>query len=115
VIAAFLTARIIPSNAHPVGDADTSIRILIADGATALAPCRKKTRLLSDQETDMTDIITMADKLACAERELKYRKYVYARRVDENKMSAGKAAHEIACMEAIIEDYRKAVEKERLI
>jgi len=63
----------------------------------------------------MTDIITAADKLACAERELKYRKYVYERRVDDGKMSAGKAAHEIACMEAIAADYRKAAEKERLL
>ena len=63
----------------------------------------------------MTDIITAADKLACAERELKYRRYVYARRVEEKKMSAGKAAHEIACMEAICADYRAAAEKDRLI
>jgi hypothetical protein len=63
----------------------------------------------------MTEIITASDKLKCAERELAMRKRVYARWVELAKMSAGKAAHEIACMEAIIEDYRKLVEKERLI
>jgi hypothetical protein len=63
----------------------------------------------------MTDIITTADKLAGAERELKMRKFVYPSWVDKKKMSAGKAAHEIAVMEAIVEDYRKLVGKEQLI
>lgn len=55
------------------------------------------------------------DKLACIERELKYRRWVYEKRVAENKMSAGKAAHEIGCMEAIHEDYRARAEKGRLL
>jgi hypothetical protein len=63
----------------------------------------------------MTDIITAADKLKCAERELKMRQRVYERWVEEGKMSAGKAAHEIACMEEIVADYKAAVEKERLL
>ena len=63
----------------------------------------------------MTDIITVADKLACAKRELGYRRHVYERRVGEGKMSAGKAAHEIACMESIVSDYEKLAEKDRLI
>jgi hypothetical protein len=63
----------------------------------------------------MTDIITDSDKLACAERELKMRKRVYARFVDDGKMSAGKAAHEIACMEAIVADYQIQVNKGKLL
>jgi hypothetical protein len=63
----------------------------------------------------MTDIITAADKLACAERELKMRKSVYPRWVENGKLSAGKAAHEIAAMEAIVADYEAAAEKERLL
>jgi len=63
----------------------------------------------------MTDVITTADKLACAERELKMRKRVYPRWQEQDKMSAGKAAHEIACMEAIAEDYRALAAKERLV
>lgn len=63
----------------------------------------------------MNDIITTTDKLACAERELKMRKRVYERWIAENKMSAGKAAHEIAAMEAIVADYQAAAEKERLL
>jgi hypothetical protein len=36
----------------------------------------------------------------------------YPRWVAQNKMSAGKAAHEIACMEAIIADYEDALVEE---
>ena len=63
----------------------------------------------------MTDIITTKDKLACAERELKLRLFVYDKWVDQKKMSAGKAAHEIAAMRAIVDDYKKAAEKENLL
>ena len=63
----------------------------------------------------MNDIITNADKLKCAERELKMRKQVYENRVLTGRMSEGKAAHEIACMEAICGDYRGAAEKERFV
>jgi hypothetical protein len=63
----------------------------------------------------MTDIITVADKLACAERELKMRKRVYPRWVADRRMSEGQAAHEIAAMEAIVEDYQASAAKERLL
>ena len=63
----------------------------------------------------MTDIITNADKLACAERELKMRQRVYPRWVEQDRMSAGKAAHEIACMQAIVNHFLVIVEKERLL
>jgi hypothetical protein len=61
----------------------------------------------------MTDIITTADKLACAKRELAMRKAAYPRWVEQKKLSAGKAAHELACMEAIVEDYEWQVAGER--
>jgi hypothetical protein len=60
----------------------------------------------------MTDMITTADKLACAKRELGMRKQCYPRWVEQNKMSAGKAAHELACMEAIVLDYEDATIEE---
>ena len=62
----------------------------------------------------MTEI-TAADKLACAERELKMRKSVYPRWCDAGKMTNEKAAREIALMEAICSDYRVAAEKDRLL
>jgi hypothetical protein len=60
----------------------------------------------------MTDIITTADKLACAKRELAMRKNVYPRWVQQNKLSAGKAAHEILVMEEIVRDYEDALVEE---
>jgi hypothetical protein len=57
----------------------------------------------------MTDIITTADKLACAKRELAMRKQCYPRWVDNGKMSAGKAAHELAAMAAIVADLEEAM------
>lgn len=63
----------------------------------------------------MSDIITNTDKLACAQRELKMRKRVYDRWVEDGRMSAGKAAHEIACMESIVSDYEKLAQGEKLL
>jgi hypothetical protein len=60
----------------------------------------------------MTDIITTADKLACAKRELAMRRNAYPRWIEQNKMSAGKAAHEIDCMRAIVADYEDALVEE---
>ena len=59
--------------------------------------------------------ISAADKLVCAERELKLRTRVYARWVDEGKMTKAQAKHEIACMAAIVQDYVVAAAKERLL
>lgn len=50
--------------------------------------------------------ITDHEKLKCAERELKYRVWVYPRRVAEKKMSAAAAMREIDVMTAIVADYR---------
>jgi hypothetical protein len=50
--------------------------------------------------------ITDADKLACIEREIKFRIYVYPRRIDNGTMSQDKAEREIAIMKAILEDYK---------
>jgi hypothetical protein len=60
----------------------------------------------------MTDIINTADKLACAKRELAMRRNAYPRLVEQNRMSAGKAAHEIAAIEAIVADYEDALIEE---
>lgn len=53
----------------------------------------------------MISDITNKDKLICAKRELALRRVIYPRRVAQEKLSAGKAALEIACMEAIVADY----------
>jgi len=61
------------------------------------------------------EIITDADKLACVQRELKLRQRVYPRFIEEGRLSAGRAAHELAAMEAIVADYTKLAEKGRLL
>lgn len=55
------------------------------------------------------------DRLAAAaEREVAFRRRVYARRVAVGKMSQAKADEEIALMEAITEHLRGQVERDSL-
>lgn len=56
---------------------------------------------------------TACDKLTALERELKYRRIVYARRVTEGKMLAMTAKVQIAVMEAIADDYRAPAADEK--
>ena len=57
-------------------------------------------------------MISAADKLACAERELKYRRRVYGRLVERGKMDQREADRELELMEAIAKDYRELVSDE---
>jgi len=59
--------------------------------------------------------VTEHDKMRCAERELALRRRVYPGRVRAGTMTEKMAEHEIKCMEAIVEDYRKICLGERLI
>ena len=59
--------------------------------------------------------VNNAEKLRCVERELKMRRSVYPRWTAAGKMTAAQADHEIRVMSAIVDDYRAAAEKERLI
>lgn len=63
----------------------------------------------------MTDVITAADMLRCAERELKMRKGVYPRWIENGRISEGAAAHQLACMEEIVKTLRPLAEKDRLL
>ncbi len=51
--------------------------------------------------------ISDQDKLACAQREIKQRRRVYARLVANGRMKQAAADREIALMASIAEDYRK--------
>jgi hypothetical protein len=51
-------------------------------------------------------MITNADKLACAERELAFRLRVYARLVVRGKMTKTEQEREIILMQSIVDDYR---------
>lgn len=52
-------------------------------------------------------MISLEQKLKCAERELALRRSVFAKRVREGRMKQAHADHEITCMEAIVDDYRQ--------
>lgn len=54
--------------------------------------------------------ITVKDKLTCVVRELGYRRRVYPRMIDSDKMSQGQADREIAVMESIVDDYRRSAQ-----
>lgn len=58
-------------------------------------------------------MITAIDKQACAERELKMRLRVYPRWVETGRMNSALADREIACMRAIVEDYKIPADEER--
>jgi hypothetical protein len=60
-------------------------------------------------------MITNADKLKCAERELSYRIRVYARLIERGKMTPHQAEHEIAAMASIVADYQKLTEQPQLM
>jgi hypothetical protein len=55
---------------------------------------------------------TPAEMMRCAERELKFRKSVFARRVERGKMSVVEADYEIRTMEAIADHFREIVRKQ---
>lgn len=58
---------------------------------------------------------TATEKLQAVQREIGYRRRVYARRVDEGAMSQKLADDQIAIFEAIEADYAALAQKERLL
>jgi hypothetical protein len=60
-------------------------------------------------------IFTAEQKRKAVDRELSYRRRVYARRVADGKMSPQLAAEQIAIFEAIEDDYAAAEQRERLL
>jgi hypothetical protein len=55
----------------------------------------------------MSNKITLEDMRKSAKRELDYRKYVYMKLAAQGKMEQNKADHEIACMQAILDNLYK--------
>lgn len=58
---------------------------------------------------------TAEQKLECLRRELRFRKRVYARKVEQGDMKAEFANEQIALVEAMIADYEALAANERLI
>lgn len=61
------------------------------------------------------ETFTSTDKLVAVEREIAYRRRVYARRVAENRMSQQFADMQIRIFEAIGDDYRERINAEKLL
>ena len=59
-------------------------------------------------------MITAKEKLQCVERELSYRRRVYARLVARGKMSELQRVEELRLMEAIRDDYRDLASDEEI-
>jgi hypothetical protein len=58
----------------------------------------------------MSVVITLADQIACVEREIKMRELVYPRYprwIDRGRMSAALAAQELERMKAVLETLRE--------
>jgi signal recognition particle subunit SEC65 len=49
----------------------------------------------------------IGELVACAEREVRFREYVYPRRITAGRMTTEKAEREIALMKAIVEELRR--------
>lgn len=58
-------------------------------------------------------MFSTTDKLACLERELRFRISTYSKLVSQGRLTERQAGREIAIMGAIVEDYRKVRELEQ--
>lgn len=64
---------------------------------------------------ELPRVVSIERQIEAAEREIGFRRRVYARRVAEGRMSQDKADEEVACMEAIaatLREVKAAKEKE---
>ncbi len=57
-------------------------------------------------------IFTYREKMQCAQREVNFRRYVYAKRVAAGKMKQADADKQIAIMESIAADYGVLADEE---
>ena len=57
----------------------------------------------TEERADAPAQATLADQVACVARECAMRRTVYQGLVARGRMQPGQAAHEIACMEAVLE------------
>jgi hypothetical protein len=60
-------------------------------------------------------MMTAQEKLDEVLREIGYRQYVYPRQIAAGKMNQHTADRRIAVMQAVVDDYERELEKERLL
>ncbi len=69
-----------------------------------------------DQDAKVASpIFTRARKLEAVEREIKYRRRVYARLIEQGRMQAAEATLQIQIFEAIAADYREQAQQGSLL
>jgi hypothetical protein len=61
-----------------------------------------------------TAVIPLEHQLRCAQRELRLRRQVYPKLVDERRMTQKAADHEIALMQAIVHTLEEVLESQQL-
>ena len=64
---------------------------------------------------EVKTMISNEDKLKCVKRELAMRLNVYPKWIQSGRMKLEQSTHEISVMRAIVEDYEKKADQERLI
>jgi len=52
--------------------------------------------------------VSIEDQIKCVEREIQFRKRVYGRLIEQNKMTLNKALHESKTMKAVLETLKEA-------
>ncbi len=67
--------------------------------------------MANDLFPDAPQMVTLADQIAAAERELKLRQRVYPRLISEGKLSEDFAGHQLACQAAILETLKQCKER----
>lgn len=60
-------------------------------------------------------IFSVQEQVDCVERELRFRRRVYARRIDAGQMTKRQSDREIGLMEAVLATVQAAEVKERLL
>jgi hypothetical protein len=66
--------------------------------------------MASDLFSDTPHVFTLAQMVACVEREIAQRRSVYPRLISDAKMSQKKADHEIAAMSAVLANLKAQVD-----
>lgn len=72
-------------------------------------------QVFEEDEAAIRSRFSSHEKLEAVERELRYRRNVYGRRVSEGRMTQALADRQISLFESIAADYRKDCRRERLL
>ena len=78
-------------------------------------PLPVETVRIDGRDAGVAPLIGIQAQIKCVEREIGFRIRVYARRVNDGKMTLMQSNDEIALMRAVLETLRQVEKRERLI